>query len=80
MKRDNEFERYVVGDVLGGIPSITSKAMFSGYGIYKRGVIFAIIAEGELYFKVDDKTESEYKKCGEVTLSRTPCRMASPTQ
>jgi len=63
-KRDNEFERYVVEDVLGEIPGITSRAMFSGFGIYKKGIIFAIIAEGELYFKVDEKTEADYKAHG----------------
>lgn len=64
MKRDAEFHTFVMEDVLGDIPEVASRAMFSGYGIYKDGVIFAIIAEGQLYFKVDEKTEGQYKKYG----------------
>jgi DNA transformation protein and related proteins len=69
VKRPDEFEHYVVEDVLGEIPYITSRTMFSGYGIYQRGVIFALIAEGELYFKVDEKTKGEYKERGSRPLS-----------
>lgn len=64
MKKSAEFHDYVIHDVLGGIPGITSKAMFGGYGIYKDGKIFAIIVDGELYFKVDDNTVLDFKKLG----------------
>ena len=39
-------------DLVGGIAGVSSKPMFGGYGIYKDGVIFAIIADGALFFKV----------------------------
>ncbi len=64
MKRNSEFHDYVVFDLLEGIPRITSRAMFSGYGIYKEGVIFAIIAEGQLYFKADETVKKEFEKEG----------------
>jgi len=38
--------------------------MFSGHGIYKDGLIFAIIADGALYFKADEKAEPDFKKYG----------------
>jgi len=38
--------------------------MFGGYGIYKNGIIFAIIAHDELYFKVDQSNIDLYKKQG----------------
>lgn len=41
---------------------IKSRAMFGGYGIYFKEVIFAVIAEGELYFRIDDETQSSYEK------------------
>lgn len=44
------------------IPGIKSRAMFGGYGLYKNGVIFGIIAEGELYFKVDATNISNYQE------------------
>jgi len=34
--------------------------MFGGYGIYADGVIFAIIASDELYFKVDDSNRAQF--------------------
>jgi len=38
----------------------TSRSMFGGYGIYKNKVIFAIIADDELYFKVDHSNQQQY--------------------
>lgn len=58
------FHDYVMVDVLGGIHGVTSRAMFSGFGLYKDGVIFGIIAENELYFKVDDSNRADYESRG----------------
>jgi DNA transformation protein and related proteins len=38
----------------------SSRSMFGGYGLYKNKVIFAIIADDELYFKVDDSNQQQY--------------------
>jgi len=51
-------------DLLSHCDSITSRAMFGGYGIYKNGIIFAIIAHDELYFKVDQSNIELYKNHG----------------
>ena len=64
MKPSKNFHDYVMGDVFSAIPGVTSRAMFGGYGIYKDGIIFAIIAKGVLYFKADEKTQKEFKKFG----------------
>lgn len=61
MKRDKSFHDYVVYDILGDEPAITSKAMFGGWGIYQNGVVFGIITGGQLYFKVDDGNRSEFE-------------------
>lgn len=61
MSRD--YLEYIL-DLLSHCDSITSRAMFGGYGIYKNGVIFAIIARDELYFKVDQSNIEQYKKQG----------------
>jgi len=61
----SEFHEYVMKDLFAEIPSITSKKMFGGYGIYKRGIIFAIITnEARLYFKVDDALKEKFKEHG----------------
>ncbi len=64
MKKSSEFHDYVVLDLLEGISGITSRAMFGGYGIYKDRKIFAIITDGELYFKSSKETEEFYKSQG----------------
>lgn len=38
--------------------------MFGGYGIYKDGIITAIIVDNELYFKVNEINIDDYKKHG----------------
>lgn len=58
------FHDYVMEDVLGGISGVTSKSMFGGFGLYKDGVVFGIIAENELYFKVDDSNRADYESHG----------------
>ncbi len=64
MKKDQSFHDYVVHDLLGKMPDITSRAMFGGWGIYKDGFIFAIIADGELYFKVGDNNRADFERAG----------------
>lgn len=60
MKKDQGFYEYVMNDVLAGIDGITSRSMFGGWGFYKDGKIFGMIADGKLYFKVDESNKAEY--------------------
>ena len=59
----NEFVRFITDDLLGEIPDIRSRAMFGGWGIYAGKIMFGIVVDGELYFKVCDDT-FEYKAIG----------------
>ena len=61
-KAKDDFLIHVLEDVLVDIENLTYRAMFGGYGIYKDGIIFAIIAFNELYFKVGANNIDEYKK------------------
>ena len=63
-KKPNEFLTFILQDVLEGIPGITSRMMFGGYGIYQDGLIFALIAYDQLYFKVGDSNRFEYEAMG----------------
>ncbi len=47
-----------------GVDDVTVRAMFGGYGLYKKGIVFGIIADDELYFKVDDKNRAPYEARG----------------
>ena len=39
---------------------IHEKKMFGGYGLYHKDVFFAIIYDGELYFKTNQETKKKY--------------------
>ena len=45
MKKDLSFHDYVLNDLLAYIAGIRSRPMFGGWGLYKNGIIFAIIVE-----------------------------------
>ena len=47
-------------DQLSALGGITSRPMFGGWGIYWKGVIFAIEYRDRLYFKVDEQSKGEY--------------------
>ena len=62
MTKGTTFHDYVVFDLFGDTANITSKAMFGGWAIYKKGISFAIIVGGELYFKIDDSNRPEFER------------------
>ncbi|MBT9317008.1 TfoX/Sxy family protein [Leptothoe spongobia] len=42
------------------VAPVTARAMFGGYGLYADGVMFALIADETLYFKVGDENRADY--------------------
>lgn len=60
----NDFMVYVRDEVFRGIPGIAVKPMFSGFGFYQYGLIFAIIAQGKLFFKVGEKNRKNFEEKG----------------
>jgi len=46
------------------IGDIKSRAIFSGCGIFHRALMFALIADDILYFKVDQSNRRDYEKSG----------------
>lgn len=63
MAGQNEFVDHLL-DLLAGFGPIQAKAMFGGYGIYKRNRMFAIVIEDILFFKVDGKTKDDFEVRG----------------
>ena len=53
-----------VKDLFSSFGEITIRKMFGGAGVYCDGAIFALIAEDELWFKVDDVTRAEFEAAG----------------
>jgi DNA transformation protein len=63
-----DYAQYVL-DLLSPYGSMTSRAMFGGYGIYKDGLIVGIIVDDELYFKVDESVKKKYEELGSVPFT-----------
>jgi DNA transformation protein and related proteins len=64
MAKSNAFVQYITEEALGHIPGITVRAMFGGFGVYKDGIIFGLIDDDRLYFKVDDSNRQDFEEKG----------------
>jgi len=58
------FADYVVSDLLADVEGVRARAMFGGYGIYQDSLMFAIIVEDELYYKVSDLNRKDFEARG----------------
>ena len=56
---DQEFSQYVV-DLMQIIGPVNARKMFGGYGIFLEGIMFALIANGRLYLKVDKDNQHQF--------------------
>lgn len=57
------FKDFVL-DQLHGVRGVTCRAMFGGYGLYRRATFFGIIHKGRLYFKTNESTRPDYQARG----------------
>jgi len=79
MARSSEFVDFVLESLepLGGV---SARRMFGGWGIYKDGVMFALIAYDQLYLKVDDGNRAAFEARGLQPFTYTgkgrPIRMS----
>ena len=64
--KDNGFIEYIVHDLFVYTSDVSARAMFGGYGVYRSGVMFALVAEGELYFKINEEQKQTYQEIGSV--------------
>ncbi|HSE35335.1 MAG TPA: TfoX/Sxy family protein [Candidatus Paceibacterota bacterium] len=65
MAKDSGFHEYVMGDLFQDDARVHSRAMFGGWGIYHDTVMFALIAEGELYVKSGGPEDDAYYEAAE---------------
>ena len=59
----NEFADYVV-ELMAGWAKVSVRRMFGGYGLYREGLMFALIAEDELFFKTDAENLARFERAG----------------
>lgn len=58
------FRAFVLEQLHRVASGIHAKSMFGGVGIYSHDVFFALIAEDELYLKVDDSNRPDFEALG----------------
>ena len=62
-KQQREYVAHIV-DLLQFIGPVESKSMFGGFGVFLEGLMFGLVADNELYLKVDTQNRPEYEELG----------------
>lgn len=58
-RQSDGFAEFVL-DQLAELRGVTCRAMFGGFGLYRKETFFGIIHRGRLYFKTDERTRAAY--------------------
>lgn len=61
----NEFVDYVL-EIMSHWATVNSRKMFGGYGLYREGLMFALIADEALYFKTDAASVAQFERSGSL--------------
>lgn len=59
----SEYTDYL-GELLASFGQVTFRSMFGGHGVFRDGVMFALVADDTLYLKADAQSEQTYRACG----------------
>lgn len=51
-------------DLLLPFGDVSARRMFGGYGIYRDGLMFGLVAHDEFYLKVDELTKPVFEEAG----------------
>lgn len=60
---EKAFVDYVL-ELLSPMQGVTAKRMFGGYGVFRDGLMFGLVADSMLYFKVDNTTVDSFEEKG----------------
>jgi DNA transformation protein and related proteins len=63
MAREREFVGFVV-ESLRPLGPVSARRMFGGHGIFMDGLMFGLIADAQLYLKVDEGNRAAYEAEG----------------
>lgn len=63
-----EYRAYIK-DLVEPLGHVTSRRMFGGLGVFYRGLMFALIVNDVLHFKVDDENRPGYEAAGMEAFS-----------
>jgi DNA transformation protein len=56
---DSGFVSYLL-ELLQPVPGVTAKRMFGGYGLFREGLMFGLVADDTIYLKVDDQNRADF--------------------
>ena len=59
----NEFLSYVL-EAMSHRALVSARKMFGGYGLYRDGLMFALIVHDELFFKADAENVAQFSHAG----------------
>lgn len=57
---EREFQEYVL-ELMQDLHDVSARRMFGGAGIFKDGMMFALIADGKLYLKTDEQNIGQFQ-------------------
>ncbi|RIK55748.1 MAG: transcriptional regulator [Chloroflexi bacterium] len=63
MAKLDPFVEYLL-ELLQPVPGVTARRMFGGYGIFRDGLMFGLVADDVLYLKVDDQSVGDFADHG----------------
>ena len=63
-----EYRAYIE-DLVEPLGHVSSRRMFCGLGVFYRGLMFALIVNDVLHFKVDDENRPDYEAAGMEAFS-----------
>jgi DNA transformation protein and related proteins len=69
----NEFVEHVL-ELLAPLGSVSARRMFGGFGIYRDGLMFGLVASDVLYLKADTENRGEFEAAGLEPFSYTARR------
>ncbi len=60
---DQSFVEHLL-ELMAGLGPVKARRMFGGHGLFLHGLMFALVAEQTLYFKVDQRTRELFTNRG----------------
>src|SRR5436190_22223260 len=65
------FRLYVL-EQLAGFEQLTVRAMFGGYGLYSRGLLFGVLDDDVLYLRTDEAGRAAFESAGSQPFAPIP--------
>lgn len=63
MHSESDFVAHLL-ELLHPVGGVTAKRMFGGYGLFRDGLMFGLVADGVLYLKADEDNRAEFTDIG----------------